>query len=62
LGLVWKKFLEHYLQNLDYLDQHHWPQLKVVIVVESHTVRQGKQQSRRRFFLSSHNYSDFHSY
>ena len=44
-------------QNLDYLDQHHWPQLRAVIVVESHTVRQGKQQSQRRFFLSSHNYT-----
>lgn len=45
------------LQNLDYLDQHHWPHLNAVIVVESQVLRQGRQSSQRRFFLSSHKYT-----
>lgn len=45
------------IKDLDYLDVHHWPYLKTVIVVESWVLRQAKEQVQKRFFLSSHDFT-----
>lgn len=37
------------IKDLDYLDVHHWPYLKPVIVVESWVLRQAKEQVQKRF-------------